>query len=358
MLVLGIETSCDETAAAVVRDGRAIVSSVISSQIELHRPFGGVVPELASREHLEKIEPIVEQALSEAAVTRSDIDAIAVTQGPGLIGSLLIGVCYAKSLAYGLAIPIVGVNHIEGHFYSVVFDNPPIEFPALALIVSGGHTNLFQVPQEGKYKLVSRTRDDAAGEAFDKVAKMLGLGYPGGPAIERLASSGDLSKVKFPIAKISDVRPDFSFSGLKTAVARYLREHDLTPASDGGEIAQWTMDVAAGVQDSIVRSLTKTMKRSAEELGPKTLIVAGGVACNEALRTAAKAVAVKLGLPIYFPSKHLSTDNAAMIAAAGTAKLRAGERAGLDMTADITLRLQNLDNEDASLKKRGARYKL
>jgi len=358
MLVLGIETSCDETAAAVVRDGREIVSSIISSQIDLHRPFGGVVPELASREHLEMIEPIVSQALAEAQVKLSDIEGIAVTQGPGLIGSLLVGICYAKALAYGLNIPLVGVNHIEGHFYSVVFENPEIEFPALALIVSGGHTNLFDVPEEGKYKLVSRTRDDAAGEAFDKVAKMLGLGYPGGPEIERLARSGASSKVKFPIAKISDGRPDFSFSGLKTAVARYLRENDLKPAADGGAVAQWTMDVAAGVQDSIVRSLTSTMEKAALRLRPKTLIVAGGVACNEALRSAAKVVAVKLGIPIYFPSKHLSTDNAAMIAAAGTAKLMAGERAALDMSADITLRLQNLDNEDAALKKRGARYKL
>jgi len=324
----------------------------------MHRPFGGVVPELASREHLEKIDPIVNEALTQACVAVSEIDGVAVTQGPGLVGSLLVGVCYAKALAYGLGKPIVGVNHIEGHFYSVVFENPPIEFPALALIVSGGHTNLFYVPSEGQYKLISRTRDDAAGEAFDKVAKMLGLGYPGGPAIEKLASSGDLNRVKFPIAKISDGRPDFSFSGLKTAVARYIRENELVPAHDGGEIAQWTMDVAASVQDSIVRSLVRTMEATARDLRPKTLIVAGGVACNEAIRTAARESAARLGLPIYFPSKHLSTDNAAMIAAAGTAKLNSGETAGLDLTADITLRLQNVENEDAALRKKGARYKL
>jgi tRNA N6-adenosine threonylcarbamoyltransferase len=358
MLVLGIESSCDETAAAVVRGGREILSSVISSQIELHRPFGGVVPELASREHLDKIDPIVNAALARADIVLADIDAIAVTQGPGLIGSLLVGVCYAKALAYGLGKPFVGVNHIEGHFYSVVFENPPIEFPALALIVSGGHTNLFYVPAEGSYKLISRTRDDAAGEAFDKVAKMLGLGYPGGPAIEQLARAGSTGRVKFPIAKISDGRPDFSFSGLKTAVARYLRENSLSPAADGGQVAQWTFDVAAGVQDSIVRSLVRTMESTARELQPKTLIVAGGVACNESLRDAAKASASKLGLPVYFPSKHLSTDNAAMIAAAGTAKLISGRRAGLDLTADITMRLQNVDNEDANLRKKGARYKL
>jgi len=300
----------------------------------------------------------VNEAIKQAGTSLSQIDAIAVTQGPGLIGSLLVGVCYAKSLAYGLGKPIIGVNHIEGHFYSVVFENPPIEFPVLALIVSGGHTNLFYVPSEGQYKLISRTRDDAAGEAFDKVAKMLGLGYPGGPAIERLARSGSTGRVKFPIAKISDGRPDFSFSGLKTAVARYIRENDLVPHNDGGEIAQWTMDVAASVQDSIVRSLVRTMESTARELLPGTLIVAGGVACNEALRTAARVSATKLGLPVYFPSKHLSTDNAAMIAAAGTAKLKSGESAGLDLTADVTLRLQNVDNNDAQLRKKGARYKL
>ena len=358
MLVLGIESSCDETAAAIVRDGNEILSSIVSSQIDMHRPFGGVVPELASREHLEKIDPIVREAIDQANISFGDVDAIAVTQGPGLIGSLLVGVCYAKALAYGLDKPIVGVNHIEGHFYSVVFENPAIEFPALALIVSGGHTNLFYVPVEGSYKLISRTRDDAAGEAFDKVAKMLGLGYPGGPAIEQLARSGDSSRVKFPIAKISDGRPDFSFSGLKTAVSRYLKENNFKPQHDGGRTAQWTMDVAASVQESIVRALVRTMEATARDLQPKTLIVAGGVACNEALRTAGRASSTELGIPVYFPSNHLSTDNAAMIAAAGTAKLRNGQRAGLDLTADISMRLQNLDNEDAALKKRGARYKL
>jgi N6-L-threonylcarbamoyladenine synthase len=199
------------------------LSSVISSQIDLHRPYGGVVPELASREHLTKIESIVQQALSDAGVSINEIDAVAVTQGPGLIGSLLVGVCYAKATAFARDIPIVGVNHIEGHVFSVIFENPEIEYPALALIVSGGHTNLFFVPEAGKYKVVSRTRDDAAGEAFDKVAKMLGLAYPGGPVIEKIAKNGDPNAVRFTQAKISDGRPDFSFSGLKTAVSRYLR---------------------------------------------------------------------------------------------------------------------------------------
>lgn len=358
MLILGIESSCDETAAAVVRDGREILSSVIASQIELHRPWGGVVPELASREHLEKIEPIVDEALERAGVKFSDIDAIAVTQGPGLIGSLLVGVCYAKSLAYALDIPFVGVNHIEGHVYSVAFENPQVEYPALALIVSGGHTNIFHIPEEGRYKVVSRTRDDAAGEAFDKVAKMLGLGYPGGPVIEKIAADGDSKKVKFPQAKISDGKPDLSFSGLKTAVARYVREQAIEPMSNGDEPSQAIKDLSASFQKAVVHALVGTMEKLAVELQPKNLIVAGGVACNLALREACELAANRLDLPVYFPSKHLSTDNAAMIAAAGYFHLTKGERADLTMTADITMRLQNIDNEDADLRKRKVRYRL
>jgi N6-L-threonylcarbamoyladenine synthase len=358
MLILGIESSCDETAAAVVRDGREIVSSVIASQIELHRPWGGVVPELASREHLEKIEPIVAEALDTARVSLNDIEAIAATQGPGLIGSLLVGVCYAKSLAYALSIPFVGVNHIEGHVYSVVFENPPVEYPALALIVSGGHTNIFHIPEEGSYKVVSRTRDDAAGEAFDKVAKMLGLGYPGGPVIERIAKDGDPTKIKFTNAKISDGRPDLSFSGLKTAVVRYTRETGITPLKNGDKPTQAIKDLAASFQAAVVRSLIGTMEKLAMELRPKTLIVAGGVACNLALRTASETAAKRLGIPVYFPSKHLSTDNAAMIAAAGNFHLKNGERSDLRMTADITMRLQNLDNDDAELRRRKVHYRL
>ena len=335
MLILGIESSCDETAAAVVRDGREILSSLISSQIELHRPYGGVVPELASREHLAKIGPIVDAALEKAGVSMNEIDAIAVTQGPGLVGALLVGVSYAKSLAYGLGIPIVGVNHIEGHVYSIAFENPAVEYPAMALIVSGGHTNLFFIPEEGKYKVVSRTRDDAAGEAFDKVAKMIGLGYPGGPVIEKLAQGGDPKRFKFVKAKISDGTPDFSFSGLKTAVSRHLEETPL--ASD-----QDTADLAASFQDAVVKALISTMEKQAAEYQPRTLIVAGGVACNLALREAAEKAAARLGIPVYFPSKHLSTDNAAMIAAAGYFHIKAGRFSGLEMTADVTLRLQNI----------------
>ena len=357
MLILGIESSCDETAAAVVRDGREILSSVIASQIDLHAPWGGVVPELASREHLEKIEPVVAEALDRASASFNDIDAIAVTQGPGLIGSLLVGVCYAKSLAFALNIPIVGVNHIEGHVYSTVFENPEAEYPALALIVSGGHTNIFYIPVEGSYKVVSRTRDDAAGEAFDKVAKMLGLGYPGGPVIEQLAKGSHAGVVRFPKAKISDGRPDLSFSGLKTAVARYVRENNIVPVENGAP-TQEIVEIAGGFQAAVVKALTETLEKLAVELRPKTIIVAGGVACNFALKTASEAVGQRLGLPVYFPSKHLSTDNAAMIAAAGYFHLKNGDRSDLRMTADISMRLQNLDNDDAELRKKKVPYRL
>ncbi len=349
MLILAIESSCDETAAAVVRDGNTILSSVISSQIDLHRPFGGVVPELASQEHLNKIEPIVSDALKRANIELADVDAIAVTQGPGLVGSLLVGVCYAKALAFGLRKPIVGVNHIEGHFYSVVFENPPIEYPALALIVSGGHTNLFHVPEEGKYKVISRTRDDAAGEAFDKAAKLLGLGYPGGPEIEKLAKQGNPVAYKFTRPKISDGRPDFSFSGLKTAVSRLLKEESESVI---------TADVAASFQSAIVRQLIDTTASVAKELRPKTMIVAGGVACNLALREAAKKLADDMSVPVYFPSRHLSTDNAAMIAAAAYPKFARGEYSTTQMTADVALRLQNFENDDPELRRSRVRYRL
>src|SRR5713101_4744917 len=324
MLVLGIETSCDETAAALVRDGREIVSSVIASQIATHQRFGGVVPELASREHLDKIVPIVEEAFTRANLTKEQIDGIAVTIGPGLVGSLLVGVSYAKAMAFALNKPLVGVNHIEGHIYSVCFENPPVEFPALALIVSGGHTNLFFVPSPGKYKVVGRTRDDAAGEAFDKVAKLLGLGYPGGPIIEKLAKEGNPKAVKFATPRMGDGRPDFSFSGLKTAVTKYVRESGLHPVSNGEEPSQGIKDLAASFQSTVVHSLVATMERVAQ---------------------------------VYFPSPHLSTDNAAMIAAAGTVKLKAGERAGWDLNADVMLRLQNFEVEDEELRKH-VRYRL
>jgi N6-L-threonylcarbamoyladenine synthase len=358
MLVLGIESSCDETAAAVVKDGREILSSVISSQVEIHKNWGGVVPEIASREHLVKIDPIVKESLDRANVTLNEIDAIAVTRGPGLVGSLLVGVCYAKALAFGLRRPLIGVNHIEGHFFSVVFENPNIEYPAMALIVSGGHTNLFYSPEAGKYRLVSRTRDDAAGEAFDKVAKMLGLGYPGGPIIENLAREGDPKAIKFPIAKISDGRPDFSFSGLKTAVMRYLRENEIESFSGAGQPGKEITNICASFQSTVVRSLTRVMEDQAKELKPRTLIVAGGVASNQVLREYSKAVGQRLDIPVFFPSNHLSTDNAAMISAAGHFHLTEGERSDLKITADVTMRLQNIQVEEAELRKKKVRYRL
>lgn len=351
MLVLGIESSCDETAAAVVRNGSEMLSSVIHSQIESHTAWGGVVPEIAAREHLVKIEPVVKKALKDANITAADLDAVAVTQGPGLIGSLHVGVCYAKAFAYSLGIPLIGVNHIEGHVFSVTLENPPVEFPALALIVSGGHTNIFYIPEMGKYQLVSRTRDDAAGEAFDKAAKMLGLGYPGGPIIEKAALEGDAKKIHFPTAKISDGRPDMSFSGLKTALVRYMRENSVAPAN--GEVSQEIKDIAASFQRAVIRGLMKSFEKLAGELQPKSLIVAGGVACNLALRDAAAELADRLRIPIYFPSKHLSTDNAAMIAAAGSFHLERGDRAGLELAADVTLRLQNSGNAEAEAGRRG-----
>src|SRR5918997_1917895 len=358
MLVLGIESSCDETAAAVVRDGREMGSSVISSQIEVHKKFGGVVPELASREHLDKIVAVVEEAFARAGVAPEEIDGVAVTQGPGLVGSLLVGLSYAKALAYALEKPFVGVNHIEGHIYSVVFDNPPIEYPAFALVVSGGHSNLFLVPAPGKYKVLARTRDDAAGEAFDKVAKMLGLGYPGGPVIERLAREGDPRAVPFSVPRMGDGLPDFSFSGLKTAVAKHVRETGLRPVAPGEEPSQAIKDLAASFQRVVVRSLVETTERLAGEHSPRTLIVAGGVACNGHLREEAARAGGRLNVPVYFPSRHLSTDNAAMIAAAGTVKLRAGLRDGLDLNADVSLRLQNVEVEDDALRQSRVRYRL
>jgi N6-L-threonylcarbamoyladenine synthase len=358
MLVLGIETSCDETAAAVVRDGREIVSSVIASQIETHQRFGGVVPEIASREHLDKIVPIVTEALERAHIAAKEIDGIAVTVGPGLVGSLLVGVSYAKAMAFALGKPLVGVNHIEGHVYSVAFDNPPVTYPAFALIVSGGHSNLFYVSAPGKYKVLARTRDDAAGEAFDKVAKLLGLGYPGGPIIERLAREGNPKAVKFSLPRMGDGSADFSFSGLKTAVSKHVRETGLQPVVNGGEPSQAIKDLAASFQSVVVRSLVGTTERVAAEYSPRTLIVAGGVACNGALRAAAREAADRLGISAYFPSLHLSTDNAAMIAAAGTVKLESGERAGFDLNADVTLRLQNVDTQEDALRKAKVRYRL
>ena len=355
MLVLGIESSCDETAAAVIEHGSAIRSSIVASQIEIHAPFGGVVPELASREHLDMIVPTVDSALAEAGVTLEALDGIAVTQGPGLIGSLLVGISYAKSLAFVAHKPLVGVNHIEGHIYSIVFENPPIEYPALALVVSGGHSTLYLIAEEGKYSVLGRTRDDAAGEAYDKVAKLLGLGYPGGPIIDKLARSGDLTRAKlvFSLPRMDSHSLDFSFSGLKTAVLRFVRERHIEPAAEGAP-AQLVCDLAANFQDNVVRALLQRVRTAVRRHHPKTIVLAGGVACNSELRTRMRAE--DFGAPVYYPSPKLTTDNAAMIAAAGHVKLARGEDHGLQLNASASFMLENTPLEGYE-RPRTVRYK-
>jgi N6-L-threonylcarbamoyladenine synthase len=357
MLVLGIESSCDETAAAVIEDGRIIRSNIIASQVKTHAPFGGVVPELASREHLDQIAPVVKNALDDAGITLEQVDGIAVTQGPGLIGSLLVGISFAKSLAMVASKPIVGVNHIEGHVYSVVFENPPLRYPAVALIVSGGHTTLFLIPEEGRYAVLGRTRDDAAGEAYDKVAKLLGLGYPGGPVIDRLAESGDprAADLVFTIPRMDSPNLDFSFSGLKTAVLRYVREKGIEAVATGGEPTQQIVDLVASFQDKVIRSLLARLRAAVKRHHPQTIVVAGGVACNSALRRNLNQE--DFGAPVYFPSPILTTDNAAMIAAAGYPKLAHGENHGLEFTATTSMKLDNFVAEGYEVP-RTARYKL
>jgi N6-L-threonylcarbamoyladenine synthase len=340
-LVLGIESSCDETAAAVVEGGRLLRSNVIASQVATHAVYGGVVPELASREHLDKIAPVVDRALAEAGIALDDVDGIAVTIGPGLVGSLLVGVSYAKSLAYARRKPIVGVNHIEGHIFSVVFDNPAVEYPAVALVVSGGHTNLFLISEPERYVRLGRTRDDAAGEAYDKVAKLLGLGYPGGPVVDRLAERGDPDRAPlvFHVPQMRDDTLDFSFSGLKTAVLRYVKENAVEPVAPGEEPSQAICDLAASFQQAAVRSLRARLRAAVERHAPRSILLAGGVACNSALRAAVEALGAKARVPVLKPAPILTTDNAAMIAAAGYPKLARGESAGLDLNPDPSLRL-------------------
>ncbi len=357
MLILGIESSCDETAAAVVANGTVVRSNVIASQVATHRRYGGVVPEIASREHLEKIDEVVTEALALAGVTISEIDGIAVTQGPGLVGSLLVGINYAKGLAFAAGKPFVGVNHIEGHVCSVAFEFPPPEYPALALVVSGGHTNLFLIPEPERYKLVGRTRDDAAGEAFDKVSKLIGLGYPGGPVIDRLAAQGDRRAIIFPLAEIKDPEHslDFSFSGLKTAVLRHVRECGIPPVADPANPSGEIVDLCASFQNAAVRALVRSLRKAAEIHHPRTILLAGGVACNSELRAGVRELAARLAVPVFIPSPIYTTDNAAMIAAAGYPKLLRGECSPWDMSAEVSWRLQNVDVETVRKK---ARYRL
>ncbi len=332
MLVLGIETSCDETAAAVLADGRRVLSSVVASQDEVHAPYGGVVPELASRRHIEMIVPVVEKALADADVRLTDLDGIAVTQGPGLVGSLLVGCSMAKALAWVQRLPLVGVNHLEGHIYAAFLTDDPPEHPFLALVVSGGHTALYHAPAPLQYRLVGQTRDDAAGEAFDKVAKLLGLGFPGGPVIQRTAERGDAAAIAFPVAQITDGARDFSFSGIKTSVSLWVKRH--APLAEG-RIA----DVAASFQATVVKMLVRKTVRASLHLGVKRVVLTGGVAANGPLRALLAAECEAHGIRLHVPPRHLCTDNAAMITAAGSARLAAGERAPLTMNARPDLAL-------------------
>ncbi len=383
-LILGIESSCDETAAAVVRRGTETLSNVVASQIATHSPYGGVVPELASREHLRNIVPVVRAALREANISFADLDAIAVTSGPGLAGALLVGISYAKALAYALGKPLIAVNHLEGHIHAVLLEQAELWHavvghrarslsPALALVVSGGHTHLYLARRHGEswsYRNVGHTVDDAAGEAFDKVAKLLGLGYPGGPWIDALAPHGNPSAVPFSFSQIkakahrrgdpAAIDPSrstlFSFSGIKTAVLRYTQVHEMAASIEARRKAlglnpkvadalalcdQQTLDLIASFQRAVVDDLRRKTFRAAESLSAAGLLVSGGVAANRELRVRFTAEAVERGLPIAFPSLVLSTDNAAMIAAAAWPKFLAGEIAPATLTADPSLALGN-----------------
>jgi N6-L-threonylcarbamoyladenine synthase len=408
--ILGIESSCDETAAAVVRSGEEVVSNVVASQVATHKPYGGVVPELASREHLRAIVPVVRQALAEAGKSNEAIDALAVTQGPGLAGALLVGISYAKALAFSLEKPLIAVNHLEGHIHAVLLEerqkgNRELRFPLLALVVSGGHTHLYLAEQRGEswsYENIGHTRDDAAGEAFDKVAKVLGLGYPGGPIIDRLAKHGEPRAVKFAISQIKHpdrrispnaptlrrqrgvedgvlatqdgspaggeqprlpvapqfrTRFDFSYSGIKTAVLRYVETHDMAQSVDLrrrvlsgitkpkledylANCDRPTLDLVASFQRAMVEDLVEKTLAAAREHEVETLFVTGGVAANNELRQTFEREAADQGLPVYFPSRPLSTDNAAMIAAAAYPKFLAGQFAPIDFSAEAGMALR------------------
>lgn len=331
--ILAIESSCDETAAAVVVNGRDLRSNVISSQIDLHTLYGGVVPEIASRKHIEKINQVIEQALSDAKMTLDDIDAIGVTYGPGLVGALLVGVAEAKAISFARGIPLVGVHHIEGHISANYIENKDLKPPFLCLVVSGGHTHLVKVSDYGKYEILGKTRDDAAGEAFDKVARAIGLGYPGGPKIEKVSHEGNPDAIAFPRAKIADGVYDFSFSGLKSAVLNYLngcRMKDI-PISQA--------DVAASFQKSVTDVLVEHAMRAVDEYQMDAFAIAGGVASNGVIREAMRTACEKRGVKFYHPSPILCTDNAAMIGAAAYYDFLAGKRAGLDLNAIPNLKL-------------------
>lgn len=356
--ILGIESSCDETAAAVVEDGERLLSSVVASQLDTHGKYGGVVPELASREHLRAIVPVVREALARSGTALDELAAVAVTRGPGLVGSLLVGLTYAKSLCFARRIPLIGVNHIEGHIHAVILESRregrPVAFPALALVVSGGHTHLFEAREDFTYRLLGKTRDDAAGEAFDKVAKLLGFSYPGGPIIDQLAPHGNPAAVRFTLAKMKGNTLDFSFSGLKTAVLRWVQAHPmeeeiaarrrLLRSVPRPSAAQWlevtpqrTLDLLASFQRTVIDELLRRAEAAAESIDARSIIVSGGVACNAGLRAAVREA--RFGYPVYFPTPGLSTDNAAMIAAAAFPRLQRGEFDDLALTAQANLPL-------------------
>ncbi len=333
MKVLAIETSCDETAAAVVEDGRRVLSDVVATQIEVHRRWGGVVPELASRNHVVQVMPVVDEAIVRSGVGPGGIDAVAVTSGPGLVGALLVGVQAAKALALSWRRPLVRVNHLEGHLVAAFLSEPPPAFPYLGLVVSGGHTSLYAARGFGDYRLLGQTRDDAAGEAFDKGAKLLGLPYPGGVAIDQLAREGDRKALRFPKAIVKGAELDFSFSGLKTALLHHVKKHGVP---QGGALA----DLCASYQEAIVRALVEKAFRAARRLQFERLVVSGGVAANSRLRAAVKERADEYeGMEVFVPEPRLCTDNAAMIAVAGTHALLRGERAGPELNADPGWRL-------------------
>ena len=333
VIILAIESSCDETAAAVVKNGRTVLSNVISSQIDLHTLYGGVVPEIASRKHMEQINQVIRQALSEAGLTLDDITAIAVTYGPGLVGALLVGVTEAKAIAFATGKPLIGVHHIEGHISANFIEHKELEPPFGCLVVSGGHTHLVNVKDYGEYEILGKTRDDAAGEAFDKVARAVGLGYPGGPKIDRLAKEGNPNAIEFPRAKISGSEYDFSFSGIKSSVLNYINQCEMKKE----EINK--ADLVASFQNAVVDVLVSHAIHAAKEYGFKKLAIAGGVASNSALRAGMKAACEEQGIEFYYPSPILCTDNAAMIGAAAYYEYMKGSRASWNLNAVPNLKL-------------------
>ena len=327
-VILGIETSCDETAAAIVVDGRQVLANVVSSQVDLHARYGGVVPEIAGRAHESLLTPVIAEAMVEAGVTDDDIDVVAATHGPGLIGSLLIGVSAAKALALGWGLPFIGINHHEAHLYAALIEEPEMEFPLVVMLVSGGHTMLIEFQDHGRYKLLGATVDDAAGEAFDKVARYLGLGYPGGPVIDRLSQEGDSNAIKFT-PPMRNEGLNFSFSGLKTAVVNYVRQH---PDVE-------TADVAASFQSAVVDVLTHKARKAAREIGAKGICLAGGVAANSELREKTLDMCVEDGIQGCLPSRAMCTDNAAMVAATAWWRMQSEGQSPLDLGADPNLKL-------------------